>query len=527
MPRPPIAHENAVHGPRAPRIRESGGRAHTSPSVIAATVGCFALGIAAEVLTGAGQSLPVALGDLIAGQAIGVSGVVCIAVSPRRPTGPLLVVAGALWFAATLAASESGAVASFGSAVGPAYRGALVSAVLLAVCRPTAAITIAVACFAWADALIAPVGASATAAALLGAAVPLAVAVAPRGRRSWTPALLLALALAGPAVAVMLGETVDSGNRVLLTADLATGLAAVAATARIVADQRLDDRLVDRIVDLAAVSGLGGALATALRDPRVHMLSPDQTGPPPPDRQRTLIKPPAGGAVIVEHAVGALDTAALRRGVTNAIGLQIAHDQRTGELAAATAELERAQRRIVLAADVSRARLQRRLERDAVSRAEALRDRLAQEEATAQAAHQLSETIAQLRELATGLHPAALRSGGIALALSGLARPSEPAVSIDAPPRRYPGEVELVAYYACAEAVANAIKHAQASRVSVIISEAPSTLTASVRDDGVGGADAKGRGLSGLAARASAIGGTVHVTSPASGGTAVVVSLPL
>ena len=44
---------------------------------------------------------------------------------------------------------------------------------------------------------------------------------------------------------------------------------------------------------------------------------------------------------------------------------------------------------------------------------------------------------------------------------------------------------------------------------------------------GVGGADANGRGLSGLAARASAIGGTVHVTSPAGGGTAVAVSLPL
>ena len=325
----------------------------------------------------------------------------------------------------------------------------------------------------------------------------------------------------------MLGEAVDSGNRVLLTADFATGLAAVAATARIVGDQRLEDRLADRIVDLAAVSGLGAALATALRDPRVRMLSPDQTGPPALSRQRTLITPPAGAAVIVEHAVGALDTAALRRGVTNAIGLQIAHDQRTAELAAATAALDRAQRRIVLAADASRARLQRRLERDAISRAEALRDRLAQEEATEHAALQLSETIAQLRELATGLHPAVLRSGGIALALVGLARPSAPAVSIDAPPTRYPAEVELVAYYACAEAIANAIKHARASYVSVTVPDGPSTLTASVRDDGVGGADANGRGLSGLAARASAIGGTVHVTSPVSGGTAVVVSLPI
>jgi signal transduction histidine kinase len=522
-----VAHENAVHGPRAPRPRRSSGGVRMGTSVIAGTVGCLALGIAAEALTGAGQSLAVALGDLIAGEAIGLAGLVCVAVSPRRPTGPLLVLASALWFAATLAASENRAIASFGSVVGLAYRGALVSAVLLALCRPKAAITVAVACFAWADALISPVGASTTAAVLLGAVVLLAVAIAPRGTRSWTPALLLALALAGPAVAVTLGETVDSGNRVLLAADLATGLAAVTATARIVADQRLEDRLADRIVDLAAVTGLGGALATALRDPRVRLLSPNEPGPLRQDRQRTLIMPAAGGGMIVEHPVGALDAAAVRLGVTNAIGLQLAHDQRTAELAGATAELRRAQRRIVLAADAARARLQRRLERDAISRAEALRDRLAEEKATAPASDQLSETVVQLRKLASGLHPAAVRSGGIGLALVGLARASAPAVSIDAPPTRYPDEVELVAYYACAEAIANAIKHAQASHVSVVVREVSGTLTATVRDDGVGGADANGRGLSGLAARANAIGGTVHVTTRTGGGTAVVVSLPV
>ena len=70
-------------------------------------------------------------------------------------------------------------------------------------------------------------------------------------------------------------------------------LAAVAATARILGDRRLEDRLADRIVRLAAVSGLGGAHATALRDPRVRMLAPEQTGPPPPGRQRTLRRPPS------------------------------------------------------------------------------------------------------------------------------------------------------------------------------------------------------------------------------------------
>jgi signal transduction histidine kinase len=254
---------------------------------------------------------------------------------------------------------------------------------------------------------------------------------------------------------------------------------------------------------------------------------PDQPGTPPQGRERTLITAPEGGAMIVEHELGALDGAQLRRGVTTAIGLQIAHDERTAELAAATAAVERAQRRIVLAADAAHARLQRRLEREAISRAEDLRDRLAREPITMQAAEQLSVTIAQLRDLASGLHPAALRSGGLADALAGMARQSQPVVSVDVTAARYPEEIELVAYYACTEAVTNALKHARARHVSVSVSDVPSTLTATVRDDGIGGADAGGRGLSGLAARASAIGGAVKVASPARGGTVVVVSLPL
>ena len=524
---PLIADRGALHRLRVRHLRRLGGREQLRTSVIVAAVGVLAVGAAAELVGGAGQLLQVSLGDLIAGEVIGLGGVVCIGVSPRRPTGYLLLLASALWFAATLAGSENGSVAAFGSAVGFAYRGALVSAVLLAVCRPRSLITIAVAVFGWGDALIDPVGSSPTASVLLGAAVVAASVLAPRGRRGLAPALLLALALAGPAVAVKLGQTVDTGSRLLLAADLATALAIAAVTARIVADQRLEDRLADSIVDVAAVSGLGAALASALRDPRIRLLTPGQVGTPPRGRERTLITAPAGDAMLVEHEAGALDSAHLRRGVTTAIGLQIAHDQRTAELAAAAGEVERAQRRIVLAADAARARLQRRLEREAISRAEVLCSRLAGEPATMQAAHQLSDTVAQLRELASGLHPAALRSGGLALALAGMARQSQPVVTVDVTPARYPEEVELVAYYACTEAVANALKHARASHISVSVTEASGALTASVRDDGAGGADADGRGLSGLAARAGAIGGSVEVESPLGGGTVVLVSLPL
>jgi signal transduction histidine kinase len=95
-------------------------------------------------------------------------------------------------------------------------------------------------------------------------------------------------------------------------------------------------------------------------------------------------------------------------------------------------------------------------------------------------------------------------------------------------PVRLPDQVEVAAYYVVSEALANAAKHAQASSVHIQARTAGGELHALVRDDGVGGAVVgQGSGLTGLADRIAALGGTISVTSPTGQGTAILVDLPL
>jgi signal transduction histidine kinase len=92
---------------------------------------------------------------------------------------------------------------------------------------------------------------------------------------------------------------------------------------------------------------------------------------------------------------------------------------------------------------------------------------------------------------------------------------------------RLPQPVEVAAYYAVSEALANAAKHAQASRVEVSLELRNGTLHLSISDDGVGGADpARGSGIIGLTDRVEALGGTIAVTSPTGAGTSMTLELP-
>ena len=87
--------------------------------------------------------------------------------------------------------------------------------------------------------------------------------------------------------------------------------------------------------------------------------------------------------------------------------------------------------------------------------------------------------------------------------------------------------VETTAYFVCAEAVTNAVKHSDATRVDVVVGRGPDALRLRVEDDGVGGADAAGRGLRGLADRVDAAAGRLRVESPSGAGTRIEVTLPL
>jgi signal transduction histidine kinase len=135
----------------------------------------------------------------------------------------------------------------------------------------------------------------------------------------------------------------------------------------------------------------------------------------------------------------------------------------------------------------------------------------------------------RVREISHGIHPAILSERGLAPALRALGRRSAVPVELDLRAgRRLPGPVEVAAYYAVSEALANAAKHAQASVVHVELDTPGTILRLAVRDDGIGGADpARGSGLVGLSDRVEALGGTLDVTSPPGGGTTLLIEIPV
>jgi signal transduction histidine kinase len=100
-------------------------------------------------------------------------------------------------------------------------------------------------------------------------------------------------------------------------------------------------------------------------------------------------------------------------------------------------------------------------------------------------------------------------------------------VTVDAPVERFPPDVEATAYFVASEALANVVKHADASSASITARRANGRVVVEVVDDGIGGAQAEsGSGLRGLADRVEAQGGRLRVESPAGSGTRVVAEVP-
>jgi signal transduction histidine kinase len=150
-------------------------------------------------------------------------------------------------------------------------------------------------------------------------------------------------------------------------------------------------------------------------------------------------------------------------------------------------------------------------------------------ESLEEATDQLRRGLAELRDLARGIHPAILVESGLPAAIESLAERMPIQVDLNvAIDRRLARAVETSAYYFVAEALTNAVKHARSSVVRVAARQSERTLVIEVSDDGVGGADLTGgSGLRGLEDRLSAVGGRlVMVDSPPLGGTRLVAELP-
>ncbi len=138
----------------------------------------------------------------------------------------------------------------------------------------------------------------------------------------------------------------------------------------------------------------------------------------------------------------------------------------------------------------------------------------------------LGLTVQELRDLAGGLQPAALAGGGLRAAIEDLASRIPLPIYVDVVDRRFPPNLESAAWFVVAEAVANAVKHAQSGQVRIRVTHDDRQLAVAVTDGGRGGADPHGSGLQGLADRVAALGGTLTVREHEPRGTRVEARFP-
>jgi len=208
--------------------------------------------------------------------------------------------------------------------------------------------------------------------------------------------------------------------------------------------------------------------------------------------------------------------------------------------AQARADLSASRARLVKAGDEQRRKLERNLHDGAQQRlvSLALTIRLARRQLESNsdavaaslegAAKELDLALEELRELARGLHPAALTEQGLGPALTNVAKRLPIEVDVSAPDERLPENIEATAYYIVSEALTNVVKHAEASKAKVDMTLAGDALKFEITDDGRGGADpSAGSGILGLRDRAEAVGGTLFVISPPGKGTVVTAQLPI
>jgi signal transduction histidine kinase/putative methionine-R-sulfoxide reductase with GAF domain len=272
----------------------------------------------------------------------------------------------------------------------------------------------------------------------------------------------------------------------------------------------------------------------------------DATDPIGVSARETGVKSAVGTPIVVEGHLWGLVTAASTEWLmppdtedrlmkfTELVATAIANAEGKSELAAS-------RRRIVAASDETRRQIERDLHDGTQQRLVSLGLAVRAAEATvsperedlreelSRVAEGLAEAVEDLQEISRGIHPAILTKGGLGPALQTLAHRSPIPVGLNITmDARLPEPIEVAAYFVASETLANAAKHSQASRIDLSLSESDGSLELSVRDDGVGGADAaRGSGLVGLTDRVEALGGSIRVDSLPGKGTKITAELPL
>ena len=257
------------------------------------------------------------------------------------------------------------------------------------------------------------------------------------------------------------------------------------------------------------------------------------------DRATTLIDAEGGHVAALLHDPSLHDEPELLHAVTAAAAIAVEQGRLQAELRARLEELRGSRARLIDAGQRERQRLERNLHDGAQQRLIALslelsllKQRLADNpEATSRldrATHEIALSLAELRDVAHGLHPAVLSGHGLQVALESIvARMPVPVRLTFSLEERLHERLEVVAYYVVSESLVNIAKHACATRATVAVAREDGRMVVEVVDDGIGGADTeRGSGIRGLADRVEAVGGRLRVWTPHGGGTRVKADVP-
>lgn len=298
-------------------------------------------------------------------------------------------------------------------------------------------------------------------------------------------------------------------------------------------------------METALVTGLGVSWA------RVRLLP----GEPPDERNAALSVPITldeellGIVECGPKSKGALDDddIALVTTLARQAALAVRNLKLTTQLTNRTAELTASRARLVRAEEAERRRIERNIHDGVqqelvalIGQSGILRRRLNRDGSIDAAELDklqsgLQQVLAELRDLATGIHPSLLRDRGLLPAVEALAARHPIPVDVRADPDvrsvRLAAEVEGASYFTVAESLANSLKHADAGRVDVAISRTAQAMSIEITDDGRGfdvtGLNGHSHGLGNLTERVAAVGGRLQVASTPGTGTSVIATMPI
>jgi signal transduction histidine kinase len=518
---------------------------------LALLLGAVGLAFVAESVTYEAGDLALVVADAVVGLVLVTCGVVAWERRGESRVGPLMVLSGYTWFAGNL-----------WTQLLYLHRGPLVH---LHISYPTgrlrrrlAQVTVTA---AYVDALAITLARNdvltlGLASLVAGTALEGFLRASGTARRAGIPALAAALAfatvLAFGAVERLAGW--DADREALWAYDIVIACLAIVLLVDLLRGRWAEAVVADLVVDLgeqADTRTLRDELGGALGDRSLvlgYWLAEEGRYVDDAGRPVELPKPGAGRAVtplasdgepvaVLVHDEAVLEDQALVEAVASAARMAVSNVRLQAEVRARVVDLAASRRRIVDAADAQRRRLERELREGAERRLAEVASLLAEarQDAHESAALTVSEVEdevraarAELRDFAQGIHPSALTEGGLSAALRELVSRAGLPVELELSVSRLNPAVEAAVYFLCSEALANAAKHAQATRMTIGVTQAGSHVVVLVADDGIGGADpAGGSGLRGLADRIEALEGRLSVESLPHHGTRLRAEIPV